>query len=70
MVMALDRKGKKLHLGDIVHLIPGMRVGRNKKAMVTNIDGENIRLDMWGPCRVNNVHRYGSEMEIVRSIWH
>lgn len=66
--MAVDRNGRKLHLGDIIHLTKGMMVGRRKKAMVENIDGEDIMVTTYSGCIT--VHRYGCEMTIVRSFWH
>ncbi len=66
--MANDRCGLKLHLGDIVHLTKGMRVGRRKKAMVINIDGEDITVNTYSGCI--DAHRYGNEMVIVESVWH
>lgn len=67
--MAKDRKGIKLHLGDIVHLAKGMRLGRQYKAMVTRIDGEYITCNMYGPGYIGDVERYGCELTIVKSFW-
>lgn len=68
--MANDRNGRKLHLGDIVRLTKGMRVGRQSKAIVTGLNGEDIYLTMYGPGYTGEVHRYGCEMTITESIWH
>jgi hypothetical protein len=66
MVTAVDRNGRKLHLGDVVHLTPGMQVGRRKKGFITCINGEDIYIEMCGPGKISGVHRYGCEMERVQ----
>ena len=67
--MTKDRNGRVIHAGDVVHLIPGMRVGRQFKATVSRINGEYIYCVMWGPGYIGEVERYGCEMTIVSSIW-
>jgi hypothetical protein len=61
-----DRNGQMIEVGDTVRLIPGMPVGRVRKARIKSIDGDDIHVEANLGCCGGIVlaHRYPNEMEL------